>query len=92
MDGEGMTDLPTFTEPQTRQLHILRLRGYTLTILHRDEDKLQLGVAGQDPSGARLIGKIDSRGKFVGELVDYQPSMVAVGAPPVELTIEELMA
>jgi hypothetical protein len=84
-----MTDLLTFTEPQTRQLHILAVKGYRLTILHRDETKLQIGVAGRDPSGARIVGSIDARGRFVGELLDYAPSKVAVGAPPEHVTVEE---
>lgn len=84
-------DLPAFTVPQTRALHILRARGFALQVVHRDEDTLKVGVAGRDPSGARVLGVIDSRGVFRGELIDYQPSIVAVGAPPAEPTIEEVV-
>lgn len=82
----------TFTELQTRQLHILRLRGYSLTVLHRDEEKLQIGVAGRDMTDARIIGVIDARGKFTADLIDFSPSTVAVSPPPAEPTVEELMA
>lgn len=84
-----MTDVQPFTEAQTRQLHILRGSGYLLTPLWRDEDKLQLVVAGRDPSNARVLGAIDARGRFKGELIDFAPSMVAVGSPPAELTLVE---
>jgi hypothetical protein len=81
--------LSAFTEAQQRQLHILAVKGFTLTIVNRQPPKLQLGVAGRDPSGARIVGSIDARGRFVGELLDYAPSKVAVGAPPEHVTVEE---
>lgn len=87
-----MTAPLTFTEPQTRQLHILAVKGYRLTILHRDEEKLQIGVAGRDMSGARILGVIDALGKFTADLIDFSPSTVAVSPPPAEPTVEELMA
>lgn len=79
-----------FTEAQVRQLHILRARGYVLTVVHRDDEKLQIGVAGRDASGARLVGKIDARGQLVAELVDFRPSKLAIGAPPEHQTVEEV--
>jgi hypothetical protein len=86
-----MTDLP-FTEAQARQLTILRGRGYLLRIVHRNEDILRLGVAGRDPSNARVVGAIDARGEFQGELLDHRPSKVAVGAPPAEALPEEAVS
>jgi len=86
-----MTDLAAFTDAQDRQLQILRTRGFLLRIVWRDEEKLQVVVAGRDPSDARLIGKIDARGAFVGELIDFKPSLVAVGAPPSEPVLEEVI-
>jgi hypothetical protein len=87
-----MTDLlSAFTEAQQRQLHILAVKGYRLTIVNRQPPKLKLGVAGRDPSGARIVGSIDARGRFVGELLDFKPSKVAVGAPPDHQTVEEVI-
>ena len=81
-----------FTVAQSRQLRILAARQFALRIVWRDMEKHQIVVAGRDPSDARLIGKIDSRGAFVGELIDFQPSTVAVGAPPATATVEEVLS
>lgn len=86
-----MTDLATFNDTQTRQLTILALRGFTLRVVWRDEEKHQVVVAGRDPANARLIGKVDVRGAFVGELIDFRPSLVAVSAPPEHATVDELI-
>lgn len=83
--------LEPFTEAQIRQLHILRIRGYQLTIVNREPEKLQLGVAGRDPSNARIVGQITSRGIFDAELVDFRPSKIMVGAPGPETTVEEVL-
>lgn len=87
-----MTILAAFTYAQERQQLILAAKGYRLTILHRDEDKQQIGVAGRDPSNARILGAIDARGVFTADLIDFAPSTVTVCAPPAEPTVEEVMA
>jgi len=70
-----------FTEAQATQLTILHGRGYSLTVVHRAEDELRIVVAGRDPSTARIVGAIDARGEFEGELIDFRPSKLAIGAP-----------
>jgi hypothetical protein len=84
-----MTLLP-FNEDQVRALHILAIKGYRLTIVHRHADGQQLILAGRDISDARLIGAMDAHGGFGGELPDHKPMKVVVGAPPAEPTLREV--
>lgn len=86
-----MTELAPFNEAQVRQLHILKVRGYQLTIVNRQRDRQRIGVAGRDPSGARIVGAISARGRLDAELVDYKPSQLMIGGPPAEPTVEEVI-
>lgn len=87
--NDTRSDLQPFTEPQTRQLHILATKGFHLRVVWRDEDKLHIVVAGRDPSNARIFGLISPRGVFKADLIDFSPAMVGVSAPPEHLTVEE---
>lgn len=78
-----MTALAPFTEPQVTQLHVLRVRGWTLHITERHDISLAISVAGTDQADRPITGTIDARGVLVGQPADpaLAPARFGVGAP-----------